>query len=168
MLAGTGDNGGDALYAGALLASRGAGVNAIQAGRKIHPGGAAALRTRGGRVVTVTPPRGPDDTLPDAGTRYDAGHDARQAIGRADLIIDGMLGIGGSGGLREPYATLAHLAAGERDERHLLVEEDCAVDERERGHQVRHEHRLRRAGTRDEAEVEEVGGARRGHAEVEH
>ena len=40
--------------------------------------------------------------------------EVRQAIGRADLIIDGMLGIGGSGGLREPYATLAHLAAGER------------------------------------------------------
>jgi ADP-dependent NAD(P)H-hydrate dehydratase / NAD(P)H-hydrate epimerase len=113
VLAGTGDNGGDALYAGALLAGRGAAVTAIQAGHKIHAGGTAALKSRGGRVVTVTPPRGPDDTRPDAGARYDAGHDARHVIGHADLIIDGMLGIGGSGGLREPYATLAHLAAGE-------------------------------------------------------
>jgi hydroxyethylthiazole kinase-like uncharacterized protein yjeF len=112
VLAGSGDNGGDALYAGALLAGRGATVTAIQASHKIHPGGVAALKSRGGRVVTVTPPRGPDDTRPDMGARYDAGHDARRAIGRADLIIDGMLGIGGSGGLREPYATLAHLAAG--------------------------------------------------------
>src|SRR5215472_7460350 len=112
VLAGTGDNGGDALYAGALLAGRGATVTAIQAGGKMHPGGAAALKSRGGRVVTVTPPRGPDDTQPDVGARYDAGHDARHVIGRADLIIDGMLGIGGSGGLREPYATLAHLSAG--------------------------------------------------------
>ncbi|MGB6616358.1 MAG: NAD(P)H-hydrate epimerase, partial [Trebonia sp.] len=35
VLAGTGDNGGDALYAGALLAARGAAVTAIQAGQKI-------------------------------------------------------------------------------------------------------------------------------------
>jgi len=112
VLAGTGDNGGDALYAGALLAGRGAAVTAIQAGQKIHLGGAAALKSRGGRVITATPPRGPDDTRPDIGARYDAGHDTRHAIGHADLIIDGMLGIGGSGGLREPYATLAYLAAG--------------------------------------------------------
>lgn len=111
VLAGTGDNGGDALYAGALLAGRGAAVTAIQAGQRIHAGGAAAVSGRGGRVVQVTPPRGPDDTRPDAGARYDAGHEARRAIGRADLIIDGMLGIGGKGGLREPYATLAQLAA---------------------------------------------------------
>ena len=39
------------------------------------------------------------------GRRYDAGRDARHAIGHADLIIDGLLGIGGRGGLREPFAT---------------------------------------------------------------
>jgi len=111
VLAGTGDNGGDALYAGSLLAARGAAVTAIQAGQKIHPGGSAALTSRGGRVIAVTQPRGPDDTRPDIAARYDAGYDVRQAIGRADLIIDGMLGIGGSGGLREPYATLAQIAA---------------------------------------------------------
>jgi hydroxyethylthiazole kinase-like uncharacterized protein yjeF len=43
--------------------------------------------------------------------RFAPGHDVRHAIGHADLIIDGMLGIGGKGGLREPYATLAQYAA---------------------------------------------------------
>ena len=36
------------------------------------------------------------------------------AIGAADLILDGLLGIGGRGGLREPQAALAGLAAGSR------------------------------------------------------
>ena len=50
VLAGSGDNGGDALYAGALLARRGAAVTAIAAGPRAHPGGTAALRAAGGRV----------------------------------------------------------------------------------------------------------------------
>jgi ADP-dependent NAD(P)H-hydrate dehydratase / NAD(P)H-hydrate epimerase len=111
VLAGTGDNGGDALYAAALLAGRGAAVTAIQAGSRLHAGGIAALRAAGGRLIVVTPPRGLDDTRPDLTGGYDVGREARQAIGRADVIIDGMLGIGGKGGLRDPYATLAQLAA---------------------------------------------------------
>src|ERR1700753_2379665 len=51
VLAGSGDNGGDALYAGALLARRGAAVTAVAAAPKIHPGGAAELRAAGGRVT---------------------------------------------------------------------------------------------------------------------
>ncbi len=111
VLTGTGDNGGDALYAAALLARRGAAVTAIQAGSRIHAGGAAALVAAGGRIVPVMAPRAPDETRPDPGARYDTGYDTRRVIGRADLIIDGMLGIGGKGGLRDPYATLAQLAA---------------------------------------------------------
>ena len=111
VLAGTGDNGGDALYGGARLAGRGAQVTAVQAGPRIHAGGAGALTSNGGRIIPVIPPRAPDDTRPDRPARYDAGQDVRRAIGYADLIIDGMLGIGGKGGLREPYATLAQLAA---------------------------------------------------------
>jgi ADP-dependent NAD(P)H-hydrate dehydratase / NAD(P)H-hydrate epimerase len=89
ILAGSGDNGGDALYAGARLARRGAVVSAVAAGSRIHEGGAAALRAAGGRIAA-------------------AAHSAAPAmIGRADLIIDGMLGIGGRGGLREPYSSLA-------------------------------------------------------------
>jgi hydroxyethylthiazole kinase-like uncharacterized protein yjeF len=89
VLAGSGDNGGDALYAGALLARRGASVTAITPGSGGHAGGTSALRAAGGRVH----PAPPDD-----------------AIGRADLIIDGLLGIGGRGGLREPFADLAQRA----------------------------------------------------------
>ena len=59
ILAGTGDNGGDALYAGERLARRGAAVTAIAAGPRLHAGGAAALRAAGGRFVAVVPPRGP-------------------------------------------------------------------------------------------------------------
>ncbi len=87
VLAGSGDNGGDALYAGALLARRGAAVTAIAAGSRAHPGGAAALRAAGGRVS------GDADS-----------------INNADLIVDGLLGIGGRGGLREPFAGLARQA----------------------------------------------------------
>jgi hydroxyethylthiazole kinase-like uncharacterized protein yjeF len=122
VLAGSGDNGGDALYAGARLAARGAEVTAIAGGSRVHEAAAAALRAVGGRVIPVTPPSAPDDTRSDDGTRpegtrpaapsrYDPGHDVRSAIGRADLILDGLLGIGGKGGLREPFATLAQLAA---------------------------------------------------------
>ena len=93
VLAGSGDNGGDALYAGALLAGRGAAVTAITAGPKAHAGGTAELRAAGGRVT---------------------GADAGREIARADLIIDGLLGIGGRGGLREPFAGLAAAAAAAR------------------------------------------------------
>jgi ADP-dependent NAD(P)H-hydrate dehydratase / NAD(P)H-hydrate epimerase len=84
VLAGTGDNGGDALYAGALLARRGAAVTAIIPGGKAHQGGLRALTQAGGRQ----------------GTSLDS----------TDLIIDGLLGIGGRGGLREPFAALAQQA----------------------------------------------------------
>jgi ADP-dependent NAD(P)H-hydrate dehydratase / NAD(P)H-hydrate epimerase len=91
VLAGSGDNGGDALYAGARLARRGAAVTAIAAGSRVHPGGTAALREAGGRVTADT-------------------GDASGLIDAADLIVDGLLGIGGRGGLREPFAGLAREA----------------------------------------------------------
>src|SRR5690606_42137096 len=39
LLVGSGDNGGDALYAGASLASRGARVTAVPAGSRTHAAG---------------------------------------------------------------------------------------------------------------------------------
>ena len=93
VLTGTGDNGGDALYAGALLARRGAAVTAITAGPKAHEGGTAELLGAGGHIVT-----GEGDAS--RGDLFD----------RADLIIDGLLGIGGRPGLREPFAGLARQA----------------------------------------------------------
>jgi len=85
VLAGSGDNGGDALYAAARLAERGASVTAVKAAEKIHEQALSALMGAGGTVVANIPP----DT---------------------DLVIDGLLGIGGRGGLREPFATLARQA----------------------------------------------------------
>ncbi|MFI0370262.1 NAD(P)H-hydrate dehydratase [Actinomadura sp. 1N219] len=92
LLVGGGDNGGDALYAGARLARRGARVRVVQAGSKIHEQGLASLRLAGGRL------------LQDGETAA--------AIAGADLIIDGLTGIGGTGGLREPHARHAALASG--------------------------------------------------------
>jgi len=92
VLAGSGDNGGDALYAGARLARRGARVVAIAASERIHQQGAAALTAAGGQLTQAGDPGVPAE------------------IDAADLVLDGLLGIGGRGGLREPMATLAALA----------------------------------------------------------
>ncbi|MEO3816932.1 NAD(P)H-hydrate dehydratase [Plantactinospora sp. B24E8] len=82
LLVGSGDNGGDTLYAGARLAGRGAQVVAVLLSPdRVHPDGLAAFRAAGGRTV---------ERLPD----------------RADLVLDGIVGIGGTGGLREPAARL--------------------------------------------------------------
>jgi hydroxyethylthiazole kinase-like uncharacterized protein yjeF len=96
VLAGSGDNGGDALYAGARLAARGAVVTAVAAAARVHEAGAAALRESGGRLIEAADPAGRTA--------------ADRAIAAADLVIDGLLGIGGHGGLREPAASLAAAA----------------------------------------------------------
>ncbi|MGA8248711.1 MAG: NAD(P)H-hydrate epimerase, partial [Nocardioides sp.] len=51
LLVGQGDNGGDTLYAGALLARRGAHVEALLLADTAHQAGLAALLRSGGRVV---------------------------------------------------------------------------------------------------------------------
>lgn len=84
LLVGAGDNGGDTLYAGARLARRGARVSAVLAGPKVHEEGLRALRAAGGRSVQPS----------------------QKAFADVDLVIDGLLGIGGKGALREPYAAL--------------------------------------------------------------
>ncbi|MXM62266.1 NAD(P)H-hydrate dehydratase [Streptomyces sp. HUCO-GS316] len=91
LLVGSGDNGGDCLYAGARLARRGAGVTAVLlAPDRTHAGGLAALRRAGGGVARP-------------GT-------AEAVIERADLVVDGIVGIGGKGGLRPDAAALAEAA----------------------------------------------------------
>ncbi|GAB3694465.1 NAD(P)H-hydrate dehydratase [Nocardiopsis oceani] len=107
LLVGGGDNGGDALFAGATLAARGAFVRAVLAGKRAHPGGLAALRAVGGRVVQLGQSDDPD---PDS-YRNAVSDDAESALFDTDLIVDGLLGIGGRGGLREPFAALAALAS---------------------------------------------------------
>ncbi|MBQ1094795.1 NAD(P)H-hydrate dehydratase [Streptomyces sp. b94] len=95
LLAGSGDNGGDALYAGARLAGRGAGVTAVLlTPERAHGGGLAALRRAGGRVAEFG--------------------SAGELIARADLVVDGIVGIGGRGGLRQEAVPLADAAARSR------------------------------------------------------
>ena len=115
VLAGSGDNGGDALYAAARLAGRGARVIAISAGSRLHEAAAAELTARGGRIVPAVAGDPPDTAVSAA---------ARSAVGAADLIIDGLTGIGGQGGLREPGAGLARLAAASRSAGALVVAAD--------------------------------------------
>jgi ADP-dependent NAD(P)H-hydrate dehydratase / NAD(P)H-hydrate epimerase len=138
ILAGTGDNGGDALYAGARLARRGAAVTVVQAGPRLHAEGTRAVVGAGGRVIAAAAPRdadatrvdigGPSDRGPGDQGGQDVGYEVRSAIGHADLIIDGMLGIGGQGGLREPYATLAFLAANVRNATTVAVDLPSGID----------------------------------------
>lgn len=91
LLVGAGDNGGDALWAGAELRRRGVGVRAVLLDpERAHPAGRAALVRAGGRVVDAGP----------------------AALAGADLVLDGIVGISGRGGLREPAADL--VAAAER------------------------------------------------------
>ncbi|MCC3773450.1 NAD(P)H-hydrate dehydratase [Streptomyces sp. UNOB3_S3] len=95
LLVGSGDNGGDALYAGARLARRGAGVTAVLLSPdRAHTGGLRALRNAGGRAVTAGEGEGV------------------RAVRRADLVVDGIVGIGGKGALREPAQELVAAAEG--------------------------------------------------------
>ncbi|MCY1137868.1 NAD(P)H-hydrate dehydratase [Actinoplanes sp. Pm04-4] len=84
LLVGSGDNGGDTLYAGAALARRGAQVRALlMRPDRVHLAGLQALRAAGGFTVRDLPER-------------------------ADLVLDGIVGIGASGGLRPPAAAVVH------------------------------------------------------------
>ena len=99
LLVGAGDNGGDALWAGVELRRRGAGVVAVLLDpARAHPAGLAAFRRAGGHVV------GPDAA-------------GLAALIGADLVLDGIVGLSGRGGLRDPAPSL--VAAVEHDE-HLL------------------------------------------------
>lgn len=85
-LVGSGNNGGDALWALARLGGRGVACQAIGDPNRMHPAGAAAALAAGARIVPWDSPA------------------AMDALGSADLALDGIVGIGGSGGLRAPAA----------------------------------------------------------------
>ena len=91
VLVGPGNNGGDALFAGARLAARGARVRAVRCLGRPHEGGLRALRAAGGRLQELTDLLDPDGAL----------------AGPAALVVDGVLGIGGRPGLPEDVAQLA-------------------------------------------------------------
>ena len=89
LLVGAGNNGGDALYAGAYLRRRGMTVTAVlMKPAASHSGGLAALRRAGGRIL---------------------GHDHPAVAARirhADVIIDGIVGIGAAPPLRDDAGDL--------------------------------------------------------------
>lgn len=81
VLVGSGDNGGDGLWAGAMLRRRGAAVHAVLLSPdRAHREGLAAFRRAGGRVLP-TP-------------------------GDADIVIDAIVGISGTGPLRPAAAEM--------------------------------------------------------------
>jgi ADP-dependent NAD(P)H-hydrate dehydratase / NAD(P)H-hydrate epimerase len=83
-LVGPGNNGGDALFALARLAEDGFTCVALGGGWPVHSEGLAAAQGAGVRLVDGT----------DSGA-------AAAALGDADLVVDGILGIGGRPGLPE-------------------------------------------------------------------
>ncbi|MEU0302773.1 NAD(P)H-hydrate dehydratase [Streptomyces sp. NPDC006175] len=90
LLVGSGDNGGDTLYAGARLARRGAGVRALLTSPdKVHRAALAALLAAGGQVL-----------------------DSPEGLPPVDLVVDGITGIGGRGGLRPEAAELVRAVTG--------------------------------------------------------
>ncbi|NMF27623.1 bifunctional ADP-dependent NAD(P)H-hydrate dehydratase/NAD(P)H-hydrate epimerase [Cellulosimicrobium aquatile] len=117
LLVGSGNNGGDTLYAGAYLARRGVEVLAVLTGEHAHAGGLAALRDAGGRVEVLV---GSAD-----GTAHGDGHDDRHRdhldphvadrvagqAARADVVLDGLVGIGARGALRGVAADLVERLA---------------------------------------------------------
>jgi ADP-dependent NAD(P)H-hydrate dehydratase / NAD(P)H-hydrate epimerase len=88
LLVGSGDNGGDTLYAGARLARRGASVEAVPISDTLHEEGAAALQAAGGRLVEL------DD------------------VAAPHVVLDGIVGIGGRPGLRDRAAEARRTVSG--------------------------------------------------------
>jgi ADP-dependent NAD(P)H-hydrate dehydratase / NAD(P)H-hydrate epimerase len=96
LLVGAGNNGGDALFAGALLARRGADVRAVLLNpERTHADGLAALRLAGGTVAPLS----------------------AVSESTVDLMVDGIVGIGASGPLRGAAAEAAQALAAGRAQR---------------------------------------------------
>ncbi len=83
ILVGRGNNGGDALIAGSLLAAEGARVTALLMAPTAHARGSDLLIAAGGEIVDEAASAGREDV-----------------VKAADLVIDGIVGLGASPGLR--------------------------------------------------------------------
>ncbi|WP_380167185.1 bifunctional ADP-dependent NAD(P)H-hydrate dehydratase/NAD(P)H-hydrate epimerase [Jannaschia sp. R86511] len=115
LLVGAGNNGGDALLAGERLRRRGVGVTALLCSGGHHGPGALALRRAGGVLLQVPAEPGttepgttepgttePGTTEPGTTGPGAAGLPAAavRALEQADLLVDGLLGIGARGAVR--------------------------------------------------------------------
>lgn len=103
LLVGGGNNGGDALWAGSRLAARGVRVDAIVLSPSVHAEGLAACEAAGGRTLALTACGAADQSTPPRDGAFRAACDL---LARADLVVDGIVGLGGSPGLREPATSL--------------------------------------------------------------
>ena len=109
LLVGPGNNGGDALFAGAVLARRGCQVEAWTFADQVHPAGAEALRAAGGRLLRFR--AGPPAGLP-AGLTTTSLPTTSGPTTCPDLVVDGIVGIGGRPGLHEDAVAALDLLAG--------------------------------------------------------
>jgi hydroxyethylthiazole kinase-like uncharacterized protein yjeF len=96
LLVGSGDNGGDALFAGAELAAAGRVVEIVRTGSRVHRDGLEAALAAGASLLA--------DPVNDAIDPAGVASVVREAALRADLALDAILGIGrtGSTALRSP------------------------------------------------------------------
>lgn len=108
VLVGSGHNGGDGLWAGALLRRRGVAVTALLTGIRAHREGLEALLAAGGHALRLDGD-GPGHAKLDVPLRElpvvdrDA---ALELMRSARVLVDAMLGTGASGGLRGAAAAL--------------------------------------------------------------
>src|SRR5665647_3567071 len=86
-LVGAGNNGGDALFASSLLARQGAAVVVVTVADTVHEAGLLAARDAGAVVLNAV------------GAQADPAAEISSALGQAELVIDGIVGIGGHPGL---------------------------------------------------------------------
>lgn len=108
VLAGSGNNGGDGLWAGSFLCRRGVRVTALLTGSRVHGEGLEALLSAGGHAVRLRGGDSPDepaDALP-RGLPSLGRQSALELMGSAHVLMDAMVGIGASGGLRGTAAEL--------------------------------------------------------------
>ncbi|MFT4469475.1 bifunctional ADP-dependent NAD(P)H-hydrate dehydratase/NAD(P)H-hydrate epimerase [Arthrobacter sulfonylureivorans] len=101
VLAGSGNNGGDALFAAAAVAQRGAMTTAVLTSERVHPEALAAFERSGGRVIRL-------DSAAAAGAPVpaDTVRAATEVCVAADAMVDGIVGTGAAGGLRGPAREL--------------------------------------------------------------
>ena len=95
LLVGSGNNGGDALYAGVFLRSRGMRITAVLTDpAKAHAAGLGALRRAGARVLVHDDPG------------------VKDVLAQADVILDGVVGLSAKPPLRQRAAELVGKANG--------------------------------------------------------
>lgn len=110
-LVGPGSNGGDALHAGAVLARRGVRVVAVCTTDTPHAEGLAVLRRAGGRAVRAVDQDGTDAASDAPALEPVWLGDAVAEAYAADVVLDGLLGIGGRGAARGTAGLLVGLLA---------------------------------------------------------